>query len=73
MQTSKDYTVDFMRYGLITVPAGTPLTNKTAKGEDKNYHFVNSYSWVIKNYPLIANILIHDLKYHGKECCLQYH
>lgn len=45
---------------LITVPEGTPVTNKTATGIDENYHFVNDFSFVGNNYSLI-----HDLTYHG--------
>lgn len=66
MKTNKDYTVRFKDYGNITVPKGTSLTNMTATGIDKNYHFVSDLSWVkphengIKQYGLL-----HDLKYYG--------
>lgn len=63
--TKKDYTIDFMGYGLITVPAGTPITHQTANGYDTNYNFVNGYAWIKSNYPEIANILHHDVIYHG--------
>jgi len=46
MKTNKDYTTEFMHYGQITVPKGTMVTNMTACGIDKNYHFVNEYGWV---------------------------
>lgn len=65
MKTNKDYTVDFKDYGLITVPAGTSVTHKTACGVDKNYHFVNSFEWIYENYPNIASILKHDVTYYG--------
>lgn len=65
MKTSKDYTVNFMNYGEITVPKGTIVTHQTAMGEDKNYHFVDSYQWIKDNYPTIAGILKHDGYYHG--------
>lgn len=42
----------------VCVPKGTKLTHQTATGIDKNYHFVNEYSWAEKYYH-------HDLKYHG--------
>jgi len=63
--TKKDYTLDFMGYGQITVPAGTRTTHQTANGPDPNYNFVDSYDWIKNNYPGIANILYHDVFYHG--------
>jgi len=65
MKTNKDYTAPFMHYGEITVPKGTKVTNQTAMGIDKNYHFVSDLSWVKRDYPEIDRILIHDLTYHG--------
>lgn len=69
MKTNSDYTVHYkccnIDYGMITVPKGTPVTNQTALGIDKNYHFVNSYGWVKSNYPEVASILIHDLQHYG--------
>ena len=72
MHTIKDYTTDFMHYGEITVPAGTTTTNKTAMGIDKNYNFVADLSWVKNKYPEIANILTHDLTYHGIDIPVEY-
>lgn len=72
MRTKKDYTTNFKHYGQITVPKGTPVTNMTACGIDKNYHFVNSFSWVKSNYPEIDSILIHDLKYYGLNVPKEY-
>ncbi len=63
--TSKPYTANFMNYGEITVPEGTPVTNQTAMGPDENYNFVNSFEWVKKDYPTVSKILIHDLIFHG--------
>lgn len=65
MKTKSDYTTEFRDYGTITVPAGTRVTNKTAMGIDKNYHFVNEFGWVKANYSQIDSILIHDLTYYG--------
>lgn len=65
MFTNQDYTTSFKHYGQITVPKGTRVTHETACGIDENYHFVSDLSWVKKNYPTIANILTHDLYYHG--------
>lgn len=65
MKTNKDYTVEFMNYGEITVPKGTLLTNMTAMGIDTNYHFVNDFKWITEKYPEISSILKHDLTYHG--------
>jgi len=65
MKTNKDYTVSFMHYGNITVPKGTILTHETAMGKDENIHFVSDLRWIKTSYPDIANILHHDLYYHG--------
>jgi len=66
MMTIKPYTIpNYMGYGEITVPAGTPVTHQTACGVDENYHFVNDYEWIKENYPNVARILKHDVYYHG--------
>lgn len=65
MKTSKDYTVNFKCHGLITVPKGTKLTHVTACGIDKNYHFVNDFSWVEEINGLKQYGLLHDLTYYG--------
>lgn len=65
MWTSQDVTINFREYGDIVVPKGTMLTNQTATGIDKKYHFVNEYKWIKKSYPKIANILIHDATHYG--------
>jgi len=67
METNQDYTVENFRgvYPPITVPKGTRLTHQTAMGIDKNYHFVSDMSWITKNYPTIAKVLIHDVTYYG--------
>lgn len=77
MKTSRDYTVEFKvantNYGEITVPKGTRLTNMTANGIDKNYHFVSDLSWVkphddgTKQYGLL-----HDLTYYGLNVPKEY-
>lgn len=72
MKTNKAYSTEFMNYGVITVPAGTIVTHETAQGHDENYHFVNSFGWVKTNYPEIANILLHDLTYHGIDVPKEY-
>jgi len=50
MKTSKDFTLHFKvansDYGFITVPKGTIVTNQTAMGIDKNYHFVDEFDWI---------------------------
>jgi hypothetical protein len=50
---------------LVTIPAGVSVTNQTAMGIDKKYHFINDFSFL----PLIDGVkqygLIHDLTYHG--------
>lgn len=66
MVTNKDYTIkDFMGYGEITIPKGTRVSHETAMGIDENYHFVNEYGWIREKYPTVANILLHDVYYHG--------
>ena len=65
MKTIKPYTIPFMNYGTITVPAGTRVTNQTAMGKDENYCFVDEFRWVDENYPDISSILKHDLTYYG--------
>ena len=67
MITNKDYTVENFRgiYGSITVPKGTRVTHQTAMGIDKDYHFVNEFGWIDKNYPEIKQLLKHDVVYSG--------
>ena len=72
MRTSRDYTVNFRDYGTITVPAGTKVSHQTACGIDPNYHFVDEFGWIFKNYPSIAYMLKYDVVHYGinvpKEC-----
>lgn len=72
MKTNKDYTVNFMGYGEITIPKGTRVTNMTAMGEDKNYHFIDDLSWIERNYKTVAGILRHDATYHGIDVPKEY-
>lgn len=65
MKTNQDVTMEFKRYGEITIPKGTRLTHETANGYDINYHFVNEFAWIDENYPEIANIMTHDAIYYG--------
>lgn len=69
MKTNRDYTLRFKvansDYGMITIPKGTRVTHQTALGIDKNYHFVNEYDWIDKNYPNIANLLKMDIHSYG--------
>jgi hypothetical protein len=65
MRTSQDVTISFRDYGNITVPKGTRLTHNTALGADRNYHFVDDFSWIKKNYPQIDRFLYHDAYYYG--------
>lgn len=65
MRTSKSITIEFRSFGEITIPKGTLLTNQTACGFDANYHFVQDFSWIKRDYPRIANILTHDVRYYG--------
>lgn len=61
----KDYTLNFMNYGTITVPAGELTNHNTALGYDENYNFVCSFGWIESNYPTISCLLLHDVKYYG--------
>ena len=72
MQLKKDYTLNFMKYGEITVPAGTKVNHHTAMGEDEKYHFVCEYGWIKKQYPTFANILIWDVDHHGIDVPVEY-
>lgn len=65
MKTNKDYTLNYREYGEITVPKGTCVSNRTALGIDKNYHFVSDFSWIHRNYGSIANLLEHDVEHYG--------
>jgi len=71
-KTTKDYTVDFLNYGKVTVPKGTPVTSNTACGIDENYNFVDSFCWVkpIDGVPQYG--LIHDLKHKGLNVPKEY-
>ena len=53
---------------IITIPKGTRVTNKTALGIDKNYHFVDDLSFLKKD----EYGLRHDLTYHGANVPKQF-
>lgn len=73
MKTNKDYTIkNYRGYGEITVPAGTIVTNQTAMGLDENYHFVNDFGWIDKNYPKIARVLKHEATYYGIDIPIEF-
>jgi len=64
---NKSFTGSFVFYtgqkiekfdSLVTIPKGTSVTNQTALGIDKNYHFVNDFSKIDKCFH-------HDLNYYG--------
>ena len=64
--TKKDFTLDFMNHGIITVPKGTEVTHETAMGYDVNYNFVLDVSWVKPFYDDTPNLaLIHDINTYG--------
>lgn len=69
MTTKEDYTLNYTvansSYGEITIPKGTKVTNKTALGIDKNYHFVDEFEWIDEKYPTISRILKHDMQHYG--------
>jgi hypothetical protein len=65
MVTSQDVKVLFKDYGEIVVPKGTRLTHNTAMGVDENYHFVNEFGWIERDYPTVSRILTHDATFYG--------
>lgn len=69
MRTIKPYTVNYKvansDYGEITVPVGTLVSHNTALGKDDNYHFVEEFDWIDRDYPRIAYLLKHDAEHYG--------
>jgi hypothetical protein len=59
-QTNQVVKMDWRGYQ-IEVPAGTAITHQTALGYDENYNFVNDFSWIPKDMPL----MLHDAIYYG--------
>lgn len=47
----------------LIVPKGTHTTHKTASGIDKNYNFIDDFSF-LKDHPYRA-LVMHDITYHG--------
>ena len=45
----------------ITIPKGTQTTHRTASGIDESYNFINDFSWIPDNSP----ILKHDAMHYG--------
>lgn len=37
----------------IEIPAGTRITNMTACGIDEKYNFIDDFSWIPKDLPLL--------------------
>ena len=52
---------------LITIPKGTSVTNKTAMGIDKTYHFVDDFSAFKGQFGLI-----HDLIHRGANVPIEF-
>lgn len=76
MRTNKPYIAHFeagrTNYGMIVVPAGVAVTHQTACGIDKNYHFVNEFGWIDRDYPNIAKILKSDMDIYGLDVPSSY-
>jgi hypothetical protein len=74
MKTNKDYLVKgYKGGGTITypdfiVPKGTRLTHMTTSGIDKNYHFVDDFSFLGED----EYGLKHDLKFYGLNVTKEY-
>ena len=53
-------------YGILTIPAGTRVTNQTATGIDPNVFFIDVFNWVKPHEGGVPKYgLIHDLKHYG--------
>jgi len=69
--TNQEISMTFRGYS-ITIPKGTVTTHDTACGMDKNYNFINDFSWMV--YPDGSKMsgLIHDAKYYGINISLEF-
>jgi hypothetical protein len=65
MKLKADYKLNYRNYGEIVVPAGTPVTHRTASGPDPDYHFVDEFTWIYTDYPHIASMLRLDVYNYG--------
>ena len=59
-QTNKEIKMNFRGYDIV-IPAGTRTTHKTALGIDPNYNFIDDFSFIPKDMPLLK----HDAMYYG--------
>lgn len=65
-KTIKEYKVNYRDYGEITVPVGSTVRNKTACGNDDNYHFWTDFHKVAEEVSGFKDsFLRHDLTYYG--------
>ena len=74
--TKKDYKIHAYGYDFI-IPSGSKVTDQTACGADKNYHFWVDYHNQAEQLTGFKNsLLLHDLTYYGlnipKEYCNSY-
>lgn len=50
----------------IVIPKGTKVTNQTALGIDKNYNFIDDFSWHKPELKGFARTMaIHDMVHYG--------
>lgn len=52
LQTKEVIKMNFRGYE-IEIPAGTSTTHQTALGIDEKYNFINDFSWISKDLPLL--------------------
>lgn len=73
-KTIKEYTVrNYKGYGLLVVPVGSTVYNKTACGNDDNYHFWKDFHKVAEEVSGFKNSLLHhDLTYSGLNIPAEY-
>jgi len=64
-KTIKDFKADFKGYNIL-IPAGSTVSNNTARGPDDSYHFWVDFKEHAEKITGHKNsILNHDLTYYG--------
>lgn len=56
--TKKEIKMNFKGYN-ITIPKGTETTHQTAMGQDEKYNFINNFSWIPVDMPLLRHDAVH--------------
>lgn len=69
---TRPYSVVYKGYA-ITLPAGWPVSNKTASGPDDAYRFAGNTGRLAKELTGFPDsLLAHDLKYYGLNVPAEY-